>query len=160
MILKTGSHLFPLPGSEPLKQISHVLDGSQTISKGKIKRIVDIPKSLVKRFGWLVRPYHKGAKPKDLLLVRNKSKGMVFPCKLGLCRLSPVPAGKRPFPTLSLQSLYRCKDPHPAASLRCTCQFLPKGLWSHLKIYKVRRANYPLQCNFNDGANFGVAVIP
>ncbi len=25
---------------------------------------------------------------------------------------------------------------------------------------KVRHANYPSQCNFNDGANFGAAVIP
>jgi hypothetical protein len=55
----------------------------------------------------------------------------VFPCTLGLCRLSPVPAGKRPFPTLSPQSLYRCKDPYPAAFLRCSCPFLPEGLRSH-----------------------------
>ena len=45
--------------------------------------------------------------------------------------MSPVPAGKRPFPTLSPQSLYRCKDPYPAAFLRCSCPFLPEGLRSH-----------------------------
>ena len=35
-----------------------------------------------------------------------------------LCRLSPVPAGRWPFPTLSLQSLRRCLDPYPAVSLK------------------------------------------
>jgi hypothetical protein len=59
---------------------------------------------------------------------------LVFPCTLGLCRLSPVPAGKRPFPTLSLQSLYRRKEPYPVASLRCPCPFLPEGLRSRLRI--------------------------
>ena len=49
----------------------------------------------------------------------------VFPCATGLCRLSPVPAGSWPFPTLSLQSLCRCLDPYPAMSSRCACPFLP-----------------------------------
>jgi hypothetical protein len=66
---------------------------------------------------------------------------LVYPCTLGLCRLLPVPAGKRPFPTLSLQSLYRCKDPCPVAFLRCTCPFLPKGLRSHLRIYRFDTPN-------------------
>ena len=43
----------------------------------------------------------------------------------GLCRLSPVPAGRWPFPTLSLQSLRRCLDPYPAVSFQCYCPFLP-----------------------------------
>jgi len=47
--------------------------------------------------------------------------------------LSPVPAGQRPFPTLSPQSLYRCLDPYPAAFLRCSCPFLPEGLRPHLR---------------------------
>ena len=38
----------------------------------------------------------------------------------------PVPAGRWPFPTLSLQSLRRRLDPYPAASLECTCPFLPQ----------------------------------
>ena len=61
------------------------------------------------------------------------SQRLGFPLYAGSL-LSPVPAGKRSFPTLSLQSLYRCKDPYPAASLRCPYPFLPEGLRSHLKI--------------------------
>ena len=50
----------------------------------------------------------------------------VVPRTSGPCRLSPVPAGGWPFPTLSLQSLRRRLDPYPAASLECTCPFLPR----------------------------------
>ena len=50
----------------------------------------------------------------------------VVPRTPGPCRLSPVPAGGWPFPTLSLQSLRRRLDPYPAASLECTCPFLPR----------------------------------
>jgi len=66
----------------------------------------------------------------------------VYPCTLGLCRLSPVPAGNRPFPTLSPQSLYRCKDPYPAALLRCSYPFLPKGLRPHLREQRFGTPNY------------------
>ena len=51
----------------------------------------------------------------------------------GLCRLSPVPAGRWSFPTLSLQSLRRCLDPYPAASLQCICSLLPEGQRPHLR---------------------------
>lgn len=47
------------------------------------------------------------------------------PPPAGLCRLSPVPAGRWPFPTLSLQSLRRRLDPYPVVFHRCTCSFLP-----------------------------------
>ena len=56
-----------------------------------------------------------------------------FPYTVGLCRLSLIPAGRWPFPTLSPQSLYRCLDPYPAASLRCTYPFLLEGLRPHLR---------------------------
>src|SRR5262245_59235132 len=49
-----------------------------------------------------------------------------------LCRLPHAPAGKRPFPMLSPQSLWRCLDPYPAAPLQCSCPFLPKELRPHL----------------------------
>ena len=47
----------------------------------------------------------------------NPSRRLRFPYTAGLCRLSPVPAGRWPFPALSLQSLYGCLDPYPAALL-------------------------------------------
>jgi hypothetical protein len=53
------------------------------------------------------------------------------PCAQGLCRLSPVPAGRWPFPTLSPRSLRRCSDPYPAALLGCACPLLHRGHRSH-----------------------------
>ena len=53
------------------------------------------------------------------------------PCAQGLCRLSPVPAGRWPFPTLSLRPLCRCSDPYPAALLGCTCPLLHRGHRPH-----------------------------
>ena len=53
------------------------------------------------------------------------------PCAQGLCRLSPVPAGRRPFPTLSLRPLCRCSDPYPAALIGCTCPLLHRGHRPH-----------------------------
>ena len=52
-------------------------------------------------------------------------------CARGLFRLSPVPAGRWPFPTLSLRPLCRCSDPYPAALLGCTCPFLHRGHRPH-----------------------------
>jgi len=56
-----------------------------------------------------------------------------FPYTVGPCRLSPVPAGSWPFPTLSLQSLCRCLDPYPAVFLRCFYSFLPARHRSHIR---------------------------
>ena len=53
------------------------------------------------------------------------------PCAQGLCRLSPVPAGRWPFPTLSLRPLCRCSDPYPAALLGCACPLLHRGHRPH-----------------------------
>ena len=51
---------------------------------------------------------------------------------VSLCRLLRAPAGRRPFPMLSPQSVWRCLDPYPAAPLRCTYPFLPAELRPHL----------------------------
>ena len=47
------------------------------------------------------------------------------PTTAGLCRLLPAPAARWPFPTLSLQSVWRRLDPYPAMSQWCSCSFLP-----------------------------------
>ncbi len=67
------------------------------------------------------------ARPKPSRRLRS------MPWSAGLCRLSPVPAGRWPFPTLSLQSLRRCLYPYPAASFRCTCSFLPRRQRPHVR---------------------------
>src|SRR5919197_1772265 len=49
-----------------------------------------------------------------------------------LCRLLRAPAGRRSFPMLSPQSVWRCLDPYPAALLRCPYPFLPAEPRPHL----------------------------
>ena len=72
----------------------------------------------------------------------------------------PVPAGRWPFPTLSLQSLYRCLDPYPAVFLRCTCSFLPEEHRPHTRSETLGTSGLSLQCNFYKARYFGAAVIP
>jgi len=55
----------------------------------------------------------------------------VPPRTAGPCRLLPAPAGRWPFPTLSLRPLRRRPDPYPAALLGCSCPFLHRGQRSH-----------------------------
>jgi hypothetical protein len=76
---------------------------------------------------------------------RIPPNALVFPCTLGLCRLSPVPAGIWPFPTLSLQSLHRCLDPYSVVSPECTCPLLPREHWPHAMGNAFGTQNYP--CN-------------
>ena len=54
-----------------------------------------------------------------------------FPYSTGPCRLLPVPAGRWPFPTLSLQSVHRCLDPCPGMPLWCPRPFLPRKFQPH-----------------------------
>ena len=76
----------------------------------------------------------------------------------GLCRLSPVPAGSWPFPTLSLQSLRGRLDPYPAVSLWCSCSLLPRGQRPHIQrhtfgtlkitpIMQLQQGNYSRGCS-------------
>ncbi len=72
------------------------------------------------------------------------------PYSTGLCRLSPVPAGIWPFPTLSLQSLHRCLDPYPGMPLRCPYPFLPREFQPQPRCTYFGASIIPPQCNFND----------
>ncbi len=65
-----------------------------------------------------------------------------FPYTAGLYRLSLIPAGRWPFPTLSQQSLYRCLDPYPAASLQCTYPFSSRRASASPQTAEVRHARY------------------
>ncbi len=69
----------------------------------------------------------------------------VVPCTLSLRRLSLVPAGKRFFPTLSLQSLRRCLDPYSVVFPECIYSFLPRELRPHAMGNAFGTQNYP--CN-------------
>ena len=72
-----------------------------------------------------------------------------WPGPAGLCRLQRAPAGRWPFPALSLQSLPGCPDPYPAASLRCLPVSSQRASASPYS-GGVRHAERPSQCNFND----------
>ena len=60
-----------------------------------------------------------------------------------LGRLPHAPAGTRPFPKLSPQSVWRCLDPYPAALLQCSCPFLPAELRPHLTCNKFGALGLP-----------------
>ncbi len=57
--------------------------------------------------------------------------------------MSPVPAGRWPVPTLSLQSLRRRLDPYPAVSSRCNCPLLPWKRRPHATGNAFGTRNYP-----------------
>ena len=73
----------------------------------------------------LHRSYGPMRQTKPLLAPR------IPPCARGLCRLLSAPAGRWPFPTLSLRPLRRCSDPYPATLLGCLCPLLDRGHRSH-----------------------------
>ena len=66
---------------------------------------------------------------------------------VGLCRLSPVPAGCWPFPTLSLHVLPWMLGPIPRRLLRCLCPFLPRGLRPSPRFDRV---GYPAPYPYSD----------
>jgi len=68
-----------------------------------------------------------------------------------LCRLLRAPAGRWPFPTLSLQSLRRCLDPYPAVFSWCSCSLLPRRQRPHLRRHKFGTPNHP--CNATSTGN-------
>jgi len=78
--------------------------------------------------------------PSSLILAHapNQIPPAVFNLTIttGLCRLSPIPAGSWPFPTLSLQSLRRRLDPYPAVSSWCSCSLLPRRQRPHLRRHR------------------------
>ena len=71
------------------------------------------------------------------------SPSSVVPITMSLCRLSPVPAGRWSFPTLSLQSLHGCLDPYPAVFSWCTCSLLPRRQRPHLRRHRFGTPNTP-----------------
>jgi hypothetical protein len=108
------------------------------------------------------------------LLLLHRSYGLMRQAKtlpltsvslisVGLCPAAaglPAPAGRWPFPTLSLQSLRRCLDPYPAVSSKCSCSLLPWRQRPHLRRHRFGTPKLPLQCNFHREFYFGAAVIP
>ena len=132
--LRGGVCIAPSPRRRPSRtQLSVWLP---TDCRGHRVPRAPLPGTGVTRAGTASRP------PGGALPPRRRSYGLMrqtiplpaprlAPCAQGLCRLSPVPAARWPFPTLSPRSLRRCSDPYPAALLGCTCPLLRQGHRSH-----------------------------
>jgi len=77
----------------------------------------------------------------------------------GLCRLSLVPAGRWPFPALSLLILPWVPGPLPRWLLWCIFPFLPIG---HRPSPLLQRVGYPHHPHWRlpSGLRFEAAVIP
>jgi hypothetical protein len=80
---------------------------------------------------------------------QNPPVNLVLAYMTGLCRLSRVPAGSWPFPTLSLQSLSGRLDPYPAVPPRCFYPFLPGELRPHVRIHTFGSPKISLLSNFD-----------
>jgi len=98
-----------------------------------------LPSTGVTRAGAASRAAWRGVTPSSSLIRAHapdhpppNASGRPWP--LGLRRLSPVPAAKWPFPTLSLRSFPRCSDPYPSALPGCTYPLLHRGHRSHPRI--------------------------
>jgi len=101
-------------------------------------------------FRWNLSVPSEGATPPSSLL-RAHAPGphppppWLSPRMVGLCRLSPVPAGWWPFPTLSLQVFPWMPGPLPRRLLWCLYPFLPKGLRPSPRYDKVGDLATPMQ---------------
>ena len=79
---------------------------------------------------------------------------------VGLCRLSPVPAGCWPFPTLSLHVFPWMLGPIPRRLLRCLCPFLPRGLRPSPRFDGVGSPQFTRTATSVQETFFGAVGIP
>jgi hypothetical protein len=73
---------------------------------------------------------------------------------MGLRRLLPIPAGRWPFPTLSLHSLCGCLDQYPGMSHLCVYPFLPEVQRPSPKVQGARPIRLSPQSSFNGASKF------
>jgi hypothetical protein len=123
-----------------------------------------LPRAGVTRAGAASKAAWRGLPPRrrSYGLMRQTiplSAPRLAPCARGLCRLSPVPAARWPFPTLSPRSVRRCSGPYPAALLGCACPLSSPRTPVSPHVRRVRRANLPPRGNFGGEPNFEAAVI-
>ena len=81
----------------------------------------------------------------------NPSRRLGGPSYAGSLQVVASPCWGMALPTLSLQSLRRRLDPYPAASLECTCPFLPREHRPHATEDAFGTRNCP--CNATSRGN-------
>ena len=87
------------------------------------------------------------------------SHRLQFPSPMGLCRLSPVPAGRWPFPTLSLRVFPWMPGSVPRWPVRCSCPVLPsQHRPSPRGVNRSACHNIP-PSDFIAGESFAVVII-
>lgn len=91
-----------------------------------------------------------GITPPSLLLLAHAPDqdppiALVVPYTIGLCRLLPAPAGRWPFPALSLQVFHWMLDPLPRQFPWCFYPFLPTEHRPSLNCDKVGYLQLPVQ---------------
>jgi len=79
----------------------------------------DVQRRVSGHYPTFIAPTGSCARPNPSHRLRSR------PWSMGLCRWSPVPAGRWPFPTLSPQVFPQVPGPLPRRSTWCTCPFLP-----------------------------------
>jgi len=99
----------------------------------------DVSHHLRGRYSSIIAPTGPCARPNPSHRLRS------MPWSAGLCRLPSAPAGKWPFPALSLQSLRRCLDPYPEVLPWCTCSLLPRRQRPHPNSDEFGTPDHP--CN-------------
>ncbi len=128
-------HAYP-PTRRGLRWASSLLRGPD--SPGSVSRIRPAtakrpeplyPVRVLPPPGWPPRATSKGVTPSSSLIQAHAPDQIppaaFVPSLAGLCRLLPAPAGRWPFPTLSLRTFPWVPGPVPRQPERCTCPFLP-----------------------------------
>jgi len=90
---------------------------------------------------------------------KNPPDALVVPYTTGLCRLLPAPAGRWPFPALSLQVFHWMLDPLPRRSLWCSYPFLPIEHRPSPNSDEVGSIRYPYN-DFRTVCDFEATDIP
>ena len=91
----------------------------------------------------------------------NPLTASVLPLCHESLQVAAPPAGSRPFPALSPQSLCGCLDPYPVAPLQCACSLLPAGQRPYLRrdgfgVHKNSRCNATSTANASRGCSHSI----
>ena len=142
MVYCVASHQLRLPQDQARSLVwchrhGHHCTESPFASLGCYPAEGRVPHDLDRHYSALIATPGSCARPQPSGVLRSKA------WYTSLCRLPRAPAGRRPFPMLSPQSVWRCLDPYPAALRRCLYPFLPDELRPHLTCNRFGAVRLP-----------------